>query len=272
MLYPLLQALDEEYLHCDVQFGGVDQRKIFTYAETYLPKLNYRKRVHLMNPMIPSFAGSRGNKMSSSELDSKIDFLESSESVTSKVLRAYAPPGDVDGNGLLAFTRYVIFPLLLHIQPDNPVLCIGREERFGGPITFASYEELEQAYKQQHLYPLDLKNTVACIINQILDKVRADFSTPQAQALLQAAYPYGDGTFEAAAPVVPEQSSHDNCKATGDAGGDTVDTTTTVPAAPPSNSDIYKLDICVGECVEVVDHPQADSLYVCQVDIGTGTP
>ena len=28
-----LQALDEEYLRVDAQFGGVDQRKIFTFAE-----------------------------------------------------------------------------------------------------------------------------------------------------------------------------------------------------------------------------------------------
>ena len=27
------QAIDEEYLHVDAQFGGLDQRKIFTYAE-----------------------------------------------------------------------------------------------------------------------------------------------------------------------------------------------------------------------------------------------
>jgi tyrosyl-tRNA synthetase len=33
MLYPGLQALDEEYLKVDAQFGGVDQRKIFTFAE-----------------------------------------------------------------------------------------------------------------------------------------------------------------------------------------------------------------------------------------------
>lgn len=46
-----LQALDEEYLHCDAQFGGVDQRKIFTFAEKYLPSLGYKKRAHLMNPM-----------------------------------------------------------------------------------------------------------------------------------------------------------------------------------------------------------------------------
>ena len=27
------QALDEEYLKVDAQFGGIDQRKIFTFAE-----------------------------------------------------------------------------------------------------------------------------------------------------------------------------------------------------------------------------------------------
>lgn len=51
LLYPGLQALDEEYLKVDAQFGGVDQRKIFTFAEKYLPQLGYEKRIHLMNPM-----------------------------------------------------------------------------------------------------------------------------------------------------------------------------------------------------------------------------
>lgn len=51
LLYPGLQALDEQYLGVDAQFGGVDQRKIFTFAEKYLPKLGYDKRIHLMNPM-----------------------------------------------------------------------------------------------------------------------------------------------------------------------------------------------------------------------------
>ena len=31
------QALDEEYLKVDAQFGGVDQRKIFTLAEKVPP-------------------------------------------------------------------------------------------------------------------------------------------------------------------------------------------------------------------------------------------
>lgn len=51
LLYPGLQALDEQYLEVDAQFGGIDQRKIFTFAEKYLPMLGYDKRIHLMNPM-----------------------------------------------------------------------------------------------------------------------------------------------------------------------------------------------------------------------------
>jgi tyrosyl-tRNA synthetase len=64
LLYPLLQALDEEYLKVDAQFGGVDQRKIFALAKDVLPKIGYRERAHLMNPMVP---GLQGGKMSASE-------------------------------------------------------------------------------------------------------------------------------------------------------------------------------------------------------------
>lgn len=35
------QALDEEYLKVDAQFGGVDQRKIFTFAEKVGVSLSY---------------------------------------------------------------------------------------------------------------------------------------------------------------------------------------------------------------------------------------
>ena len=53
LLYPGLQALDEQYLDVDCQFGGIDQRKIFTFAIEKIPKLNYKKRIHLMNEMVP---------------------------------------------------------------------------------------------------------------------------------------------------------------------------------------------------------------------------
>ena len=52
LIYPLMQALDEQYLDVDAQFGGVDQRKIFTMAAEQLPRINYNERAHMMNPMV----------------------------------------------------------------------------------------------------------------------------------------------------------------------------------------------------------------------------
>merc|ERR1719208_806804 len=90
LLYPGLQALDEQYLDVDAQFGGVDQRKIFTYSELILPRPGYAKRAHLMNPMVPGLTGS---KMSSSEEDSKIDLLDSAAAVKKKLKKAFYEPG-----------------------------------------------------------------------------------------------------------------------------------------------------------------------------------
>lgn len=64
LLYPVLQILDEQFLDVDVQFGGLDQRKLFIAAKEWLPKLGYKERAHLMNPLVP---GLQGSKMSSSD-------------------------------------------------------------------------------------------------------------------------------------------------------------------------------------------------------------
>ncbi|CAL1284263.1 unnamed protein product [Larinioides sclopetarius] len=108
LMYPGLQALDEEYLKVDAQFGGVDQRKIFTFSEKYLPQLGYAKRIHLMNPMVP---GLTGGKMSSSQEDSKIDLLDNPSTVKKKLKKAFCEPGNLEDNGVLAFVKHVLLPL-----------------------------------------------------------------------------------------------------------------------------------------------------------------
>lgn len=64
-----------------------------------------------MNPMVP---GLTGGKMSSSEIDSKIDLLDPPEFVASKLASSVCPPNMTaeQGNGVLAFLKYVIFPLV----------------------------------------------------------------------------------------------------------------------------------------------------------------
>lgn len=182
LLYPGLQALDEHYLGCDAQFGGVDQRKIFTYAEKYLPALGYTKRAHLMNPMVP---GLQGAKMSSSEEDSKIDLLDSAAAVKKKLKKAFCEPGNITENGILSFCKYVVIPVVLKGKP----FVIHRPEEHGGEAQFNSFEELQTAFAEEKIHPGDLKSAVEKYLNQLLEPIRKKFESPELKKLAAAAYP-----------------------------------------------------------------------------------
>lgn len=182
LLYPGLQALDEEYLKVDAQFGGVDQRKIFTLAEKYLPQLGYAKRIHLMNTMVPGLAG---GKMSSSEEDSKIDLLDTPANVKKKIKRAFCEPGNVTDNGLLSFAKCVLFSIF----KEGEGFEVKRKPENGGDLNFLTYEELEKCFAADQLHPGDLKASVETYINRLLDPIRAIFDNDVHRTLTENAYP-----------------------------------------------------------------------------------
>jgi tyrosyl-tRNA synthetase len=65
-------------------------------------------------------------------------------------------------------------------------VVIERPTKFGGDISFASYEELEKTFAQKQVHPLDLKTTLAKLLDQLLIPVRQHFDEdPQAKALLE---------------------------------------------------------------------------------------
>ncbi|KAJ7743930.1 tyrosine tRNA ligase [Mycena maculata] len=211
LLYPGLQALDEQYLGVDFQFGGVDQRKIFTFAELYLPRLGYAKRAHLMNAMVPGLAG---GKMSSSDPNSKIDFLDAPEVVRKKIKAAFCEEGNVAENGILAFVEAVLIPISeLRLEnarkggslletggdlkpfatddaPEGTVFTIERDAKFGGSTHYASYADLRNDFAEKALHPKDLKTAVASAINRLLDPIRKAFEEDEeAQKIEKLAYP-----------------------------------------------------------------------------------
>lgn len=164
-IYPSMQALDEEYLKVDAQFGGMDQRKIFVYAREYLPKINYEPRIELLNPII---RGLIGEKMSSSVASSKIDLMDDEKVIKSKINKADFIEGNSE-NGIMAFLKYVIF-IIKSINNEN--LVIERPEKFGGNLTYHNYEELEKDVIEKKVHPLDVKNSFVREINQILSTFR----------------------------------------------------------------------------------------------------
>jgi len=186
LLYPGLQALDEEYLGVDAQFGGVDQRKIFVYAEKYLPHLGYKKRAHLMNPMVPGLAGS---KMSSSDPDSKIDLLDDADSVSRKLKKAFCEEGNIIDNGVLSFVKSVLFPLR-SLNGKTPSFLIKRDEKWGGNITYTNYQSLEDDFRDKKVHPGDLKAAVTEAINKLLEPIRKKWKNdPEFQNITKQAYP-----------------------------------------------------------------------------------
>lgn len=178
ILYPLMQSLDEEYLKVDIQFGGVDQRKIFVYARENMPKIGYTARIELMNYILP---GLTGQKMSSSVPGSKIDMLENEESVNKKIRDAICVEGDAN-NGLMAFLKYVIFVLK---KDRNETFIIERPAKYGGTLKYHDYEKLEKDFTEKKVHPLDLKNALAKELNKLLEPVR---SNSKLQKLYKEAY------------------------------------------------------------------------------------
>lgn len=207
LLYPGLQALDEQFLDVDFQFGGLDQRKIFMFAEQYLPKLGYMKRAHVMNGMVP---GMNGSKMSSSDTDSKIDFLDSPNEVSKKIKAAYCMEGVVEDNGVLAFVGAVLMPIARvrnemmhkHTQldgqsqsfipeeaPEGTLFSIMRADKFGGPLHYASFEDLVLDFKEKKLHPADLKPAVSSALNKLLEPVQKMLANEEFRKLKALAYP-----------------------------------------------------------------------------------
>lgn len=144
LVYPLMQALDEEHLGVDVQFGGVDQRKIFTLAAEQLPGIGYKERAHLMNSMVPGLAG---GKMSASDPNSKIDLLDPPDVVKNKLKKAVCPPLEVQGNGVYSFVEFVLFPISqLSSANGKGSFKVDRDEKWGGPVTYENIEQLKLDY------------------------------------------------------------------------------------------------------------------------------
>ncbi|MCK4521489.1 MAG: tyrosine--tRNA ligase [Nanoarchaeota archaeon] len=181
LIYPLMQALDEEYLEADVQYAGVDQRKIMMFAREYLPKINYKRRIEVMTPMIP---GLIGKKMSASVEESKLDLLDDKETIKKKLNKAHCPEGVIEDNGVLAFLKYV---LMVVKQDNKEKFTIKRPEKFGGDVSYSNYEDLEKDFKDKKLHPMDLKLALAEEIDKLLEPIRKEMKGKE--KLIKGAYP-----------------------------------------------------------------------------------
>lgn len=162
--------------------------------------------------------------MSSSDPDSKIDFLDPPDAVRRKIKKAFCEEGNVADNGVLAFVEAVLIPISeLRLEraarkassstgidgevlggdaqkpfasegappaPPGTVFSVHRDEKYGGPMHFSTYDALRDAFEKRDVHPQDLKGAVADAIVGLLAPIRKRFEENKKwQEVTELAYP-----------------------------------------------------------------------------------
>lgn len=173
LIYPAMQAADIVELDLDVALGGMDQRHAHMLLRDVADKIGTRKPVAIHTPLLAGLQGggrmdSFEGKMSKSKPETFISIHEEPEAVEQKIRKAFCPEGDVEDNPVLEICRLVILPEVDEFKVE-------REEKFGGDVSFTSYEELSGAFAAKELHPSDLKNATTRHLNELLRPIREYF-------------------------------------------------------------------------------------------------
>ena len=182
IFYPCMQASDIFELEVDIAQLGMDQRKVNVLAREVAPKLGYTKPIAVHHHMLMALSqpantsedlsaadAAISRKMSKSNPNSAIFMTDSEDEIKRKFKKAYCPEGEIKDNPVLEYCKYIVFELL-----DEP-FTVNRPEKFGGNVSYNSYQELEKSFVDKELHPMDLKSATAKYINQLIDPVRKHF-------------------------------------------------------------------------------------------------
>jgi len=117
--------------------------------------------------------------MSKSIPNSAVFLLDSPEEIRKKMKKAFCPEKETGFNPVLDWTKHLLF------VDDKFVLNIERPEKFGGNVSYDSYQKLETDYKKGKLHPMDLKTAVGEALVKKLEPARKHFSKPKLKKIVE---------------------------------------------------------------------------------------
>lgn len=193
LFYPAMQTADIFTLGVNIAHAGTDQRNVHVVARDCANKLGFPKPIaihhHLLQGLLkpavwPIPEENRNEtveaiKMSKSKPDSAVFIHDTPEEIRRKISQAFAPEGETEYNPILDWTKYLIF------YEKEGSLSIKRPDKFGGDVTYNSYENLEKDYAEKKLHPMDLKTAVANWLITKLEPARKYFEDPQRKVALE---------------------------------------------------------------------------------------
>ncbi|MBA3749938.1 MAG: tyrosine--tRNA ligase [Nitrosopumilus sp.] len=187
LLYPSMQSVDIKALDLDIVHAGTDQRKIHMLVREVFPNLNWKTPVSVHHHLLPglsepatsttSISDTSNNekkiddskilsKMSKSNPSGSILIHDTEKEIIHKINKAYCPLGVSTENPILEIVKHIIFH-----QYDE--LIVERPPKYGGNISYYSYDELQKDYEQNKIHPKDLKLTTSRYLNEIVSPVRS---------------------------------------------------------------------------------------------------
>ncbi len=181
VLYPLMQALDIEYLDLDLAVGGLDQRKVHVLHREEIESLGYAARPCLHTPILADLTTGVG-KMSTSE-GVTISMEDSRADIEAKVSDAFCPPTrDPDPEEFghdpdTDLRNPVLETFEYHVFPRFDTVVVERDEEYGGDLSYESYVGLAADLESGELHPLDAKAALVEYLDRLIapgrDRIRA---------------------------------------------------------------------------------------------------
>jgi tyrosyl-tRNA synthetase len=164
--YPLMQVNDIKHLKLDVALGGLEQRKVHMIGKD-MEKVLEHKFIAIHTPLITSLKGP-GQKMSKSLPGSGVSVTDSYEEIKKTINGAYCLEKDIKDNPILQICQLIIFPRFEKFD-------IKRPEKFGGNVSYKNYGEMEKAFVEGKLHPMDLKISVTEYLEKIIAPIRKNY-------------------------------------------------------------------------------------------------
>ena len=180
----LKRTVDNDFNKCDIELTKQKLTDIINNNTTKETMFDSLKTFIELNAEVGD-GGEGFEKMSASNNDSKIDLLDTKNQIKKKINKAYCLPGDVDDNSILTLLEKIIFPLLKY---KEEIFIINRKEKFGGPLTFETYDSVKEAFSKEELHPGDLKLGVIDALNNIIAPIRETFENKELKNLVKMAY------------------------------------------------------------------------------------
>ncbi|MDG6901753.1 MAG: tyrosine--tRNA ligase [Nitrososphaerota archaeon] len=195
LFYPMMQVADIFWLDVDICQLGLDQRRANLLAREVAEKLRWKRPVAVHHHMLMGLQGAKqpegyddntkfdseiASKMSKSRPETSIFVHDSADEIARKMGSAYCPAKLVAGNPVLEYAKYIVFR-------KSSVLRVERPAKYGGPVDFATYADLEGAFRKGELHPTDLKQGVAAALETVVAPIRVHFEKdPAARRLYES--------------------------------------------------------------------------------------